>query len=115
TLAVTQFAVCALGGLLVAAIIEPIELDAIVAALPEILYAGIFSGGIAFTLQVVGQRYTTPSQAALFLSSESIFAALFGAVFLGERIAGAGLLGCAMILLAILAVEILPGRIRRTA
>ncbi|PSM18571.1 DMT family transporter [Nitratireductor sp. StC3] len=108
TLAVTQFAVCAGLGLATALALEPIRLAGIVAAAPEILYAGIFSGGIAFTLQAVGQRYTTASQAAIFLSSESVFAALFGAIFLGERLPATGLVGCALIFFAILAVEILP-------
>jgi drug/metabolite transporter (DMT)-like permease len=108
TLAVTQFAVCGGLGLATALALEPIRLAGIIAAAPEILYAGVFSGGIAFTLQAVGQRYTTASQAAIFLSSESVFAALFGAIFLGERLPAAGLVGCALIFFAILAVEILP-------
>jgi drug/metabolite transporter (DMT)-like permease len=108
TLAVTQFGVCAALGLLGALASETIRWQAILAAGPEILYSGIFSGGIAFTLQAVGQRYTTAPQAAIFLSSEAVFAAFFGAVLLGERLAAAGLLGCALILAAILAVEIVP-------
>jgi drug/metabolite transporter (DMT)-like permease len=108
TLAVTQFAVCAGLALACAIPFEKIDFGAILQAAPEILYAGIFSGGIAFTLQAIGQRYTTAPQAAIFLSSESVFAALFGALFLGERIGIEGLVGCALIFLAILAVEILP-------
>jgi drug/metabolite transporter (DMT)-like permease len=108
TLAVCQFAICAVLGLAGAALLEPIVWSAVRAALPEILYAGVFSGGIAFTLQAIGQRYTTPAQAAIFLSSEAVFAALFGAIFLGERIPAIGLLGCALIFLAIMAVEIVP-------
>ncbi|QDZ01992.1 DMT family transporter [Nitratireductor mangrovi] len=113
TLAVTQFAVCAALGLAVALLVEPIGLDAIRAAAPEILYAGIFSGGIAFTLQAVGQRYTTAPQAAIFLASESVFAALFGAYFLGERLPAAGLAGCGLIFAAIILVEALPPLIER--
>jgi len=116
TLAVTQFAVTAVISLLIALAVEPIEFPAIRAALPEILYAGIFSGGIAFTLQVVGQRYTTAPQAAIFLSTEAVFAALFGAIFLGERLPPAGLAGCALIFSAILMVELVPAlRARRAA
>lgn len=116
TLAVVQFAVTAAIALAIALITEPIFLAEIARALPEILYAGIFSGGIAFTLQIVGQRYTTAPQAALFLSTEAVFAALFGAIFLGERLPPAGLAGCALILSAILLVEIVPAlRGRRTA
>ena len=108
TLAVTQFAVCAALAFICAIPLEGIDVGAIPTAAPEILYAGIFSGGIAFTLQAIGQRYTTAPQAAIFLSSESVFAALFGAIFLGERISIQGVVGCALIFLAILGVEILP-------
>lgn len=116
TLAVAQFAVIALIALLIALAVEPIDPAAIRAALPEILYAGIFSGGIAFTLQVVGQRHTTAPQAAIFLSTEAVFAALFGAIFLGERLPPTGLAGCVLIFSAILLVEVVPAlRSRRTA
>jgi drug/metabolite transporter (DMT)-like permease len=108
TLAVAQFAVCGGIALAVALAIEPLDPAAIAAALPEILYAGIFSGGIAFTLQVIGQRYTTAPQAAIFLSTEAVFAALFGAILLGDRLPAAGLAGCALIFAAILVVELLP-------
>lgn len=116
TLAVTQFAICGAMGLALALALEPVAMDAIVAALPEIVYAGIFSGGIAFTLQVVGQRYTTAPQAALFLSTEAVFAALFGALLLGERLPASGMTGCGLILAAILMVEVVPAlRARRAA
>ncbi len=108
TLAVTQFGITAVLALAIALVFEPFDLSAIRSALPEILYAGIFSGGIAFTLQVVGQRYTTAPQAAIFMSTEAVFAALFGALFLGERLPSTGLAGCALIFAAILAVEIVP-------
>lgn len=108
TLAVTQFAVCAVAGLTVALIHEPIDWSAIRIAAPEIVYAGVFSGAMAFTLQVIGQRYTTAPQAAIFLSSEALFAALFGALILGERLPASGFLGCGLIFLAIVAVEVLP-------
>lgn len=108
TLSVTQFGVTAVIALAIASFIEPIDLAAIRIALPEILYAGVFSGGIAFTLQVIGQRYTTAPQAAIFLSTEAVFAALFGAIFLGERLPPLGLAGCGLIFAAILAVEIVP-------
>ena len=108
TLAVTQFAVCGVLGLLIAATFEVLDWSAVRIAAPEILYTGIFSGGVAFTLQAVGQRYTTAPQAAIFLASEAVFAALFGIWLLGERLPAGGFLGCALIFSAILAVEILP-------
>jgi drug/metabolite transporter (DMT)-like permease len=108
TLAVTQFAVCGAVALVFAFFIEPIGWAAIRAALPEILYAGVIAGGIAFTLQAVGQRYTTAPQAAIFLSTEAVFAALFGAIFLGERLPLEALSGCGLIFAAILLVEAGP-------
>ncbi|MDN2565450.1 DMT family transporter [Aquibium sp. A9E412] len=113
TLAVTQFAITGAIALAAAAALEPVAAAAIAAALPEILFAGIFSGGIAFTLQVVGQRYTTAPQAAIFLSTEAVFAALFAALILGERLPPSGLLGCVLIFAAILAVEVVPPLTRR--
>jgi drug/metabolite transporter (DMT)-like permease len=108
TLAVTQFAVCGAVALLLALFLEPVAWTTIRAALPEILYAGMIAGGAAFTLQAVGQRYTTAPQAAIFLSTEAVFAALFGAIFLDERLPLEGLAGCALILAAILLVELGP-------
>lgn len=108
TLAVSQFAVCAVLGIAAAIVLEPIDGQAILRALPEILYAGVFSGGIAFTLQAIGQRHTTAAQAAIFLSSEAVFAALFGAIFLGERLSSWGFFGCGLIFAAILTIEMVP-------
>ncbi|MBP0439313.1 DMT family transporter [Tianweitania sediminis] len=108
TLACIQFTVCGAIGLVAALLLEPIGWAAIRGAAWQILYAGIFSGGLAFTLQVVGQRYTTAAQAAIFLSSEAVFAAMFGALFLGERLPASGLAGCGLILAAMLLVEIVP-------
>lgn len=107
-LSMTQFAVCAVLGFLLAVKTGPLSLAAVEGALFEILYAGIFSSGLAFILQVVGQRYTTAPQAAIFLSSEALFAALFGVLLLGEVITPIGYAGCAIIFAAMLAVEIIP-------
>ena len=108
TLAVVQFAVCSILGLLIAFSFETVDWNAVRIAAPEILFTGIFSGGIAFTLQAVGQRYTTASQAAIFLASEAIFAAIFGILLLGEQLPATGFLGCALIFSAILIVELAP-------
>jgi len=103
-----QFLVTGGLALLVALAIEPIVWANIVAAGPEILYTGVFASGIAFTLQVIGQRYTTAPQAAIFLSSEAPFAALFAFLFIGERIGLIGVLGCVFIFASMLLVELYP-------
>lgn len=103
-----QFGVTGVLATAAAVFLEPISLEAISSAIWEILYAGVFSSGLAFSLQVIGQRYTTAPQAAIFLSSEALFAAAFGALFLGETITPLGYAGCAVIFLAMLLVEIVP-------
>jgi len=114
-LSVWQFAVTALLALLRAAFLETVTLDGIERALGSILYAGIFSSGLAFSLQVIGQRYTTAPQAAIFLSSEALFAATFGAIFLGETIPPVGYLGCAIIFAAMMLVELVPEILKNRA
>lgn len=79
-------------------------------ALPEIIYAGLFSGAIAFTLQAVAQRYTSASIAAILMSSESLFAAVLGAIFLNERLNVSGYTGCGLIFATIVTTEILSIR-----
>ncbi len=108
TLACTQFFVCAAWGIGIGAVIETISWANIIAAAPEILFAGVASGGLAFTLQAYAQQFTTAPQAAIFMSTEALFAALFGALFLSERIGALGLIGCALIFAAMLMVEIVP-------
>jgi drug/metabolite transporter (DMT)-like permease len=114
-----QFMITALLALLVALVLEPIEWGGILEAAPQILYAGIFASGFAFTIQVIGQRYTNAPQAAIFLSAEAPFAALFAFIFLNEKISTIGFVGCAFILAAMLTVEFVPQwqahRIKRTA
>ncbi len=107
-LSFVQFVTTAVLALAIAISIEEIEWQAIVAVAPQILYAGMFASGLAFTLQVIGQRYTSAPQAAIFLSSEAPFAALFAYLWLNEKIAVLGLLGCVLILTAMLSVELVP-------
>jgi len=114
-LSAVQFAVTGIVGTAVAMFIEPISLNVIRAAIGEILYVGVFSSGLAFALQVIGQRYTTSSQAAIFLSSEALFGAALGALILGETISPIGYLGCALMFLAMLFVEVVPELLRRLA
>ncbi|MDQ0454528.1 DMT family transporter [Rhizobium paknamense] len=108
TLAFIQFAVTAVCGLITAGALEPIRLADIENGLVQILYGGLLSSGAAFTLQIVGQRYTTAPQAAIFLSSEALFGALLGALLLGESLPFIGYMGCGLLFLAMLSVEIVP-------
>lgn len=64
-------------------------------------YAGVLSMGVAYTLQIVGQKRVAPSAAALLMSLESVFAALFGWLLLHETMTGAELLGCVLVFAAV--------------
>lgn len=101
-LAVTQFAVCALLSLTTAAAIENIALPAIRQAAVPILYGGVGSVGIAYTLQVVAQKNARPSHAAIFLSLEAVFAAFGGWLMLNEVLSARGFLGCGLMLAGML-------------
>ena len=103
-----QFLVCGLGGLLLGFVVEGPQAADFAGAVWGILYMGIFSVGMAFTLQVVGQRHTPAADAAIILSAETVFAALGGMIFLGERLSLFQLSGALLILAGILAVELLP-------
>ncbi|MBB4006294.1 DMT family transporter [Allorhizobium taibaishanense] len=107
-LAGIQFAVTALLCTLAAALLEPITLANIENSLTQILYGGLLSSGLAFSLQIIGQRYTSSSQAAIFMSSEALFGALLGALILHESLPPSGYFGCALMFLAMLAVELVP-------
>ncbi len=106
--AALQFLVCGFVGLLLGLLIEKPGFDQILGAAWGIGYIGIFSVGMAFTMQVVGQRYTPAADAAIILSSETVFAAMGGMIFLGERLSLLQLSGGLLILASILAVELVP-------
>lgn len=112
-LSATQFATCAVLAMAMGTALEPISFTAIENSLFEILYVGLVSSGLAFVLQVIGQRYTTAPQAAIFLSSEALFGSFFGAIFLGETLPAIGYLGCALIFIAMLVMEIVPEVLKR--
>lgn len=105
-LAFVQFMICAGLSLFAAALLETIRLEGIQSALPAILYAGIMSVGVGYTLQVVGQRHAQPAHAAIILSLEGVFAVLGGWLLLGEQLGPRGLLGCALMLAGILVSQL---------
>lgn len=78
----------------------------IIAALPAILYAGIFSSGVAYTLQIIGQVGVNPTVATLVMSLESVFGALSGWIVLGESMAPVELLGGLLMFAAIILSQV---------
>ena len=101
-LSVTQFFTCSAISLCVAAFTETTTMSNVQGALIPILYGGLFSVGVAYTLQTVAQRDANPSHAAIILSMESVFAALGGVLMLGESLSPRGIAGCALILTGML-------------
>jgi drug/metabolite transporter (DMT)-like permease len=101
-LSLFQYFLVGIFSLAVGGIFETFEPDALRSALPAILYGGIGSISIAYTLQVVAQRDAEPSHAAIILSLEGSFAALGGWLLLGEVLTARGLLGCALLLAGML-------------
>lgn len=106
--AVVQFAVCGILGLVSGYFVESPDMADFYGALWGICYVGVFSVGMAFTFQVVGQRYTPAADAAIILSSETVFAAIGGMLFLGERLSTFQFLGGALIFASIISVELIP-------
>ena len=95
-LAFTQFAACSVLSLITAVFTEVIVLEALFKATIPILYGGVLSVGVAYTLQVVAQRNAHPAHAAILLSLEAVFAALGGWLILNETLAFRELFGCAL-------------------
>jgi drug/metabolite transporter (DMT)-like permease len=92
----------------IAFIIEQPSIAGISEGWVQIAYAGILSTAVAFTFQAIGQQYVPPANAAIILSAESLFAAIGGALLLGERLPPVGYAGAALIFAAIVAVEAIP-------
>lgn len=103
-----QFAVCGVLALLWAALWEPMSWAGLQGAAWSLAYTGVFSVGVAFTAQVVAQRYAHATDAAIVLSAETLFAALFGFLLMGDRLDSAGLAGCALIFVSMMGVQLLP-------
>jgi len=106
-LAFVQYGVTAGLGLFMGLAFEPSPID-FHTAIPSILYAGLLSGGVAFTFQILAQQYTPAPEAALIMSLEAVFAAMAGAALLSEQFTPAAVLGCVLILLSVALVEVGP-------
>jgi drug/metabolite transporter (DMT)-like permease len=104
-LALVQYAVCSLLSIPAALLLEPGTWPGL-PALPAILYAGVLSIGLGYTGQIVAQRHTSPSHAAIILSLESVFAALSGWLVLGEALSPRQLAGCGLMLAGMLLAQV---------
>ena len=107
-LALAQYAVCSVLSLTAAVIFEETTWAGVAGAGWAILYGGVLSVGVAYTLQVVAQRDANPTHAAVLLSFETVFAAVGGALFLDESLGGRGLFGCCLMFAGMLAAQLWP-------
>lgn len=105
-LATIQFGVCTLLSWAVAFMWEPVQWAGIEEAAWPILYGGLMSVGIAYTLQVVAQRNAEPAHAAILLSLEAVFAAVGGWIILGETMTLRAGVGCALMLAGMLVSQL---------
>lgn len=105
-LAILQFMVCGTLSLIVAFCVETVTLAAIVACAAPLFYAGVVATGVAYTLQILGQRQAHPAHAAIILSLETVFAAIGGVWLLGEVLQQRALWGCGLMLLGMLLSQV---------
>jgi len=105
-LAIGQFSICALLNLVLALLLEPFMMEKIIEAAGPILYGGILSVGVAYTLQVIAQKDAHPAYASIILSLEAVFAALGGWIILHETLSQRSLIGCFLMLTGMVIVQI---------
>lgn len=97
----TQFIVAGLLSIVCMFLFEKPQINDILASWWPIVYAGVFSCAIAYTLQIVGQRYVPPTEASLIFCLESVFSLLAGTIFLHERMKTINYIGCILIFIAV--------------
>ena len=113
TFSAVQFATVSAVSAILMILFDNVTLEAIRFAWLPILYGGLGSVAIGYTLQTIGQKYASPVPASLALSMESVFAALAGAVLLKENLGSRGYIGCALIFIAIILAQ-LPEKLFKT-
>lgn len=105
---VAQFALTGVACLSLGLIVEPISPSQLTAALPELLFLGVFSTGLAYGLQAIAQQYATPCTAAILTSAESVFGAAAAALILSETLTPLMWIGAILVIIAILTVQLAP-------
>ena len=101
-----QFSVCAVLSGILSLIFETPSWQSVLTAAPQILYLGLLSSGIAYTLQIIGQKFAEPTVASLTMSLESVFAALGGWIIVGNTLCATELLGCLLVFGGIVLAQI---------
>lgn len=106
-----QFYIAALIGLIGAILFENFDMEALRLAAVSILYVGLMSTAVGYTLQVVAQKYTDPTVAAIIMSMESVFSALGAYMILGEVLSVKEFCGCVIVFIAVIMAQ-LPEKIK---
>ena len=101
-----QFLSCSVLSAILMLIFEHPTWADITPCIGSILYVGVFSSGVAYTLQILAQKDSNPTIVALLLSLESVFGAVSGAIFLHETMTGKELVGCVLMLIAVVLAQI---------
>ena len=101
-----QFLVCGILSGIPALIFEKPEMSAVLTAWQPILYAGVMSCGVAYTLQIIGQKNMNPTVASLILSLESCISVLAGWMILGQQLSAREIAGCVIMFAAIILAQL---------
>lgn len=107
-LAIVQFGVVVVATTVATCVFEEPKAEEILAAKWAIFYGGVFSIGIAFPLQIVAQKHAPPTHAAVLMSLEAVFAAIFGVLILTESLSRSELIGCGLMFAGMLTCQLWP-------
>lgn len=101
-----QTLVCGVLAAIATVLTETVDFGSLLACWPSVAYAGILSTGVAYSLQILGQKHLDPTPASLIMSLESVFAALSGWLVLKERMSVNEAIGCALVFGAVILSQI---------
>lgn len=104
-----QFLVCGVLSVVPMLLEKPVMSDILSCWLP-ILYAGVLSSGVAYTLQMEGQKRVKPTVASLLMSLESVFSVIFGFLILKQKLSKREIIGCVIMFAAVIIAQIVPGK-----
>ena len=105
-LSTIQFFICAVLSGILSLFLETPEWNLIPTAIPQLLYMGIFSSGIGYSLQIIGQKYAEPTVASLSMSLEGVFAALGGWLIASDVLTLREIVGCVLVFAAIVLAQL---------
>ena len=108
SLAFYQFGICFILSFPLMFIFEEPSFSGIYQEIGQLLYVGIMSTGVAYTFQIIGQRYVKPSTAVITLSLEGVFAALTAWIILTQMLSSIQIIGCTLIIVGVLVAQLIP-------